>query len=219
MKIKLTLFLFMFVAGMNAQKITKILNKDTSRYLKDGVKYKKLAHRMEIEGVYNGKDLYISNGFGKDGIGYCINGLKVNGNYTSDEINASQFKVDLSVHKFKLGEKVKIIVYYKDSCMIKEPLLMNPSVLKERNPSGNTILVVEGTNYNGSLLVMNPRSGPGYGIKEILVNGIKVENINMDVIELSFFKMKIDYQKKVKIEFKFEKDCDPFIINPEVINY
>ncbi len=207
------------VANMNAQKILKVMYKDTSRYSKNGVMYKRLSHHLLIEGVYNGKDLFIRNGFGKDGIGYCINGLKVNGNYTTDEINASEFKVDLSVHKLKQGEKFTILVYYNDSCMIKEPLLMNQSAIKERDPSGKNELIVEGTNYNASLLIVNPRMGNGYGIKEIMVNGKKVDSIEKDMIELSFFKMKIDYQSKLKIEFKFEKDCDPIIINPEVINY
>jgi hypothetical protein len=219
MRIKLLLSLFTLVASVNAQKITRILGEDSTRYSKNGIWFTKPGHRMIIEGIYNGKDLYMSNSFGPGGIGYCISEVKVNKNITADEVNAEIFRIDLLSHKLKLGESFSITVFYKDSCTIKEPLIMNPSVLKERNPAGKNLLVIEGTNYNTSLIVMNPRSGPGYGIKEILVNGIKVENINMDVIELSFFKMKIDYQKKVKIEFKFEKDCDPFIIIPEVINY
>jgi hypothetical protein len=220
MKILITFVLaFLMLSYSYSQKITKIRYQDTSRFSKNGINYKRLAHRMVVEGVYNGKDLYIKNGFGKDGIGWCINGLKVNGNYTADEINGSEFKVDLSAHKLKKGEKVTITIYYKDSCMIKEPLLMNQSVIKERDTSGKNSLVIEGINYNASLLVVNPRSGKDHGIKEILVNGKKVENINMDVIEISFFKMKIAYEAKLKIEFKFEGDCDPFIINPEVINF
>ena len=174
---------------------------------------------MIIDGVYNGKNLFIKNSFGPGGIGYCINGLKVNGNYTTDEINADQFGVDLSLHKLKQGEKFQMIIFYKDSCSFKEPLLMNPSAAAQRNPSGKSTMMIEGVNYNAKLLVMNPRTANGYGIKEVLVNGIKVEKITMDVFDISFFEMKIPYQAKIKIEFKFENDCDPFIINPEVINY
>jgi hypothetical protein len=219
MKIKLLLMFFVLILSMNAQKITRVMHKDTSRFSKNGIMYKRVSHRMVIEGVYNGKDLFVKNGFGKDGIGYCINGLKVNGNYTTDDINASEFKVDLAAHKLKQGETFTVTIYYKDSCMIKEPLLMNQTAIGERDPSGKNVLVVEGTNYNGNLIVVNPRFGNDYGIKEILVNGIKVESIKSDMIEISFFKMKIAYQAKLRIEFKFENDCDPIIINPEVINY
>ncbi len=219
MRIKPILLVLMLATSLNAQKVTKILHKDTTRYSKNGINYKRLAHRMIIEGVYNGKDLYMSNGFGKDGIGYCVTELKVNGNYTADEINASVFRVDLGVHKLKLGEKFTITMVYKDSCMGSDPLMMNQGVIKERDPSGNNTLIVEGTNYNGNLQVLNPRSGKGYGIKEVTVNGKKVENIAADVFEIPFYKLKIPYQEKIKIEFKYEGDCDPFIINPEVINY
>lgn len=220
MRSKLILVLtVLFSASISAQKITKILHKDTSRFSKNGIMYKRLSHRMVIEGVYNGKDLYINNGFGKEGIGYCISEVKVNRNITTDEVNATVFKIDLSVHKLKAGETFTIILFYKDSCMIKEPLLMNQGAIKQRDPSGNNSLVIEGVNYNASLIVVNPRSGTGYGIKEILVNGKKVEAISSDMIEISFFKMEIPYEKKLKIEFKYENDCDPIIINPEVINY
>jgi len=218
MKNKMTIVAFMLVAGLSAQKITKVMYKDTSRWSKDGVMHKNISHRMVIEGVYNDKDLMIKNSFG--GIGFCINGLKVNGNYTTDEINADIFKIDLSVHKLKKGDKFEIKIFYKDSCRpIKEPILMNPGSIKAEDPSGNNSLIIEGKNFNASMLVVNPRSGKGYGIKEVLVNGKKVNTINSDVFELNFFKMGIPYEEKIKIEFKYENGCDPFIINPEAINY
>ncbi|MDZ4664666.1 MAG: hypothetical protein SGJ15_07300 [Bacteroidota bacterium] len=220
MKEKLVLLILAIAINVNAQKITKIMYKDTSRWSKDGIMHKDLAHRLVIEGVYNGKDLLIKNSFGKNGIGFCISGLKVNGNYTTDEPYADMFKVDLSIHKLKIGDKVEIKVFYNDSCgPIKEPIIMNPGSIKPNDPSGNNVLVVEGKNYNSSLLFVNTRSGKGYGIKEVFVNGKKVEFINSDVVELSFFKLGIPYEAKLKIEFKYENGCDPFILNQEVINW
>ena len=216
----MTMIAFMLVAGLSAQKITKIMYKDTSRWSKDGVMHKDLSHRMVIEGVYNNKDLMIKNPFGKNGIGFCINGLKINDKYTTDEINAETFKIDLSLYKFKKGDKFEIKIFYKDSCgPVKEPLLMNPGSIKADDPSGNNSLIIEGKNFNASIFVVNPRSGKGYGIKEVLVNGKKVDSINSDIFELSFFKLGIPYEEKLKIEFKYENGCDPFVINPEAINY
>jgi len=219
MKLKIIVLALTFVSGLNAQKMTKIFGKDSTRFLRDGKSYKVPGHRMEIEGCYNGKDLYIRNSYGPGDVGFCITGLKVNGNYTTDEINATIFKVDLGQHKMKIGDPVKIVIYYKDSCSVKEPLMMNSSVIKPMNSSKENSLIVEGTNYNASMHVVNSRTKNGFGIKEILVNGRKVESIEKDVIEISFFKMGIPYQDKLKIEFKFENGFDPFIIDPEVINY
>lgn len=175
---------------------------------------------MVVEGVYNNKDVMIKNAFGKTGIGFCINGLKVNGNYTTDEINAEIFKVDLSLHKLKKGERFELKIYYKADCNpIKEPIIMNPGAIKAEDPSGKNSLVIEGKNFNANLLVMNPRSGNGYGIKEVLVNGKKASAINLDVFELNFYKMGIPYEEKLKIEFIYENGCDPFFVNPEAINY
>lgn len=144
MKAIYSILALLFAASMSGQKITKILYKDTARSSIGGVMYKKPAHRMVIEGVYNGKDLFIKNGFGGGGVGWCIIGLKVNGNYTTDEINAQEFKIDLSVHKLKVGETFTIIMVYKDSCNFKEPLLMNQSSIKQRNLSGKNSLIIEG---------------------------------------------------------------------------
>jgi hypothetical protein len=66
MKIKMTILAFMLATILNAQKITKIMYKDTSRWSVDGVMHKGLSHRMVIEGVYNDKDLMIRNSFGKN---------------------------------------------------------------------------------------------------------------------------------------------------------
>jgi hypothetical protein len=220
MKTLITTFALLLATHLSAQKITRFLFQDTSVWSQDGVTHKDLSHHMVVEGVYNNKDVMIRNSFGKSGIGFCLTGLKINGNYTTDEINAEIFKVDLSLHKLKKGEKFEMKIYYKDNCgPIKEPIIMNPGAIKAEDPSGKNSLIIEGKNYNASLLVVNPRSGNGYGIKEVLVNGKPYTNINSDVFELSFFKMGIPYEEKLKIEFKYENGCDPFFVNPEVINY
>ena len=209
----------MLIVSLHAQKLTKIMGLDTTKFSKNGVMYKSPGNRMEIEGVYNGKDLFIKNSFGKSGIGFCITGVKVNGNFTTDEINARMFRINLGLHKLKVNDKIKIIIYYKDSCEQTEPIMMNPAVIKQKNATGNNSMVMEGKNWNESLLVVNPRSGKEYGIKEVLVNEKKVDLINCDVFEVNFYKMGIKYEEKIKIEFKYEDSCEPFVINPDAINY
>jgi hypothetical protein len=57
MKTKMMVLAFILATSLNAQKITKILGQNTSTYSRDGKTYKVPSHRMEIEGIYNGKDL------------------------------------------------------------------------------------------------------------------------------------------------------------------
>jgi hypothetical protein len=215
MKIKMIMMALTLAASVCAQEI-KVENLETKR---DGelVKYRK----MTLQGVYNGKDLFIRNSFGGNGVGFCVSQVNVNKNITTDEINASVFRVDLEMHKLKLNEKFTLEVFYKDKCGVPDGILiLNPGAVKQKDPSGINVLVVEGKSFDQNIMVVNPRNMKGvYGIKEVSVNGIKVENIQSDVFEINFYKMKIPYESKIKIEFKYENDCDPFIINPEVINY
>jgi hypothetical protein len=204
-----------FVASLRAQEMkVEILEMKRDGEL---VKYRK----MTVNGVYNGKDIFIRNSFGGNGVGFCVSQVNVNKNITTDEINASVFNVDLEMHKLKLNEKFTLEVFYKEKCGIPDGvLLLNPGAIKQKDPSGNNVLVVEGKSFDQTLMVVNPRSNKGiYGVKEVNVNGKKVENINKDVFLIDLYKMKIKYEEKIKIEFKYEDDCDPFIINPEVINY
>ncbi|MFN7910485.1 MAG: hypothetical protein ACK5QC_01600 [Bacteroidota bacterium] len=220
MKTKLTILTIIFAGTLCAQKVTKIIHKDTLYRPHNSGIIKELCNKLIIVGIYNSKDLMIKDSFGKNGIGYCVTEVKINGKITSDETSEEIFKINLSDHQFKKGDKFELTILYKDSCgPIKEPLLMNPGSIKADESSGNNSLIIEGKNFNSSLFVVNPRSVKGYGIKEVIVNGKKVSTINSDILEVNFFKLGIPYEEKLKIEFKYENGSDPFIINPEVINY
>ncbi len=129
MKTKITIIALMLVTSLSAQKITKIKGLDSTRHLQNGAIYKSASNRMEIEGVYNGKDLFIKNPFGRGGVGFCVTQVKVNGDVTTDEINAPMFKINLELFKLKPNDKLKILIYYQDSCSRTEPLIMNPGAV------------------------------------------------------------------------------------------
>jgi len=207
----LIVIVFALINSMSAQLdiITEHLQSK-----KTGEWYKK----MTIGATYNGKNLFIQNPFGKNGVGFCVTQVNVNGNITTDEINASIFGIDFKMHKLKSSEKFKLEIFFKDSSDV--PRIMNPGAVIANDPSGNGLLIIEGQNYGGNLLVTNPRSSKGnYGVKEVLVNGKKVEDITSDLFEIPFYKMGIKYEEKLQIEFKYESGCDPFIVNREIINY
>ncbi len=83
-----------------------------------------------LEGNYQGKNLYIQNPFGSNGVGFCVTEVKVNGNITTDETQSSAFEIDLKPHKLNIGEKVTIQIYHKEDC---KPKVLNAEVLKPKS--------------------------------------------------------------------------------------
>jgi len=99
---------------------------------------------LVLTGVYQGKDLYIKNPFGDQGVGFCVYEVYVNGELTSDEINSSAFAIDFSILGIKRGENVDIVLNHKEDC---GPLVLNPEAIKPHSTfeiekievSGNTL--------------------------------------------------------------------------------
>lgn len=89
-----------------------------------------LGDNIVVDGVYQGKNLYVINPFGPEGVGFCVTEVRVNGNVTTDEINSSSFEIDLGVHNLKVGDKVEVILTHKTGC---RPRVINPEVLKPRS--------------------------------------------------------------------------------------
>jgi len=75
--------------------------------------------RMELNGTYQGNDLYIVNPFADNTAEYCVTKVLVNGEVTADTINQSAFKIDLAVHHFKTGDTLKIVILHKSNCLPK----------------------------------------------------------------------------------------------------
>ncbi|WP_010662103.1 hypothetical protein [Marinilabilia salmonicolor] len=87
------------------------------------------AGEIEINGSYQGDNLYVQNPYAESGVGFCVFEVMVNGQTTTDEINSSSFEVDLSVFRFAIGEPVQVVIKYKEGC---EPAVINPEVLAPR---------------------------------------------------------------------------------------
>lgn len=83
-----------------------------------------------LDGVYQGKNIYIQNPFSASGVGFCVQEVRVNGNVTTDEIASSAFEIDLHNFQFKLGDKVEIKIIHKDDC---KPKVLNPEVLNPKS--------------------------------------------------------------------------------------
>lgn len=111
---------------------------------------------ISLDGVYQGKNLYIMNPFASSGVGFCIYEVTVNGQVTTDEINSSAFEIDLSVYQFTVGDKLLVKIKYKENC---QPKVLNPEVLKPKSTFKLTTIKVgrdemlnwSTTNESGSL--------------------------------------------------------------------
>jgi hypothetical protein len=121
---------------------------------------------LVLEGKYQNKNLYVHNGYGKSGVGFCAKEIKVNGQITTDEINSSAFEIDLKAMQLKYGEDVTIEIIHGEGCVPKilniedlkplptfEVLMMNLStdgLLKwnTKNESGTLPYVIEQFKWN-----------------------------------------------------------------------
>jgi hypothetical protein len=98
---------------------------------------------ITLDGIYQGKNLYIMNPFSSTGVGFCVYEVNVNGKVTTDEINSSAFEVDLTLFDFKLGDKVAIIIKHKSNCA---PKVLNPEVLKPKSTFKISLINIDDNN-------------------------------------------------------------------------
>lgn len=96
-------------------------------------------------GVYQGKDLYVTNPFASDGVGFCVFEVRVNGEITTDEWNSSAFAIDLSMYGFKDGNPVEVVIRTKDDCA---PRIINPEAIAPRSTFEVTGMTAEGSVLN-----------------------------------------------------------------------
>ena len=87
------------------------------------------AATLVIEGKYQNKNVYVHNGFGLGGVGFCAKEIRVNGNITTDEINSSAFEIDLKALHLKYGENVTIEIIHNEGCT---PKVLNMEDLKPK---------------------------------------------------------------------------------------
>lgn len=97
------------------------------------------AGEIVLEGIFQGKNIYVMNPFAPSGVGFCVYEVTVNNKVSTDEINSSAFEIDLSVYQFNIGDKVTIVIKHKDNCV---PKVLNPEVLKPKSTFNTTSIQV-----------------------------------------------------------------------------
>lgn len=85
---------------------------------------------LSIEGMYQGKNLYIQNPVDDEGFGFCVTKVTVNGDIMPGGMNVAAFEVNFSDFNLALGESVFIEIISHDGC---KPKILNPEVLLPRS--------------------------------------------------------------------------------------
>jgi hypothetical protein len=85
---------------------------------------------IQIDGSYQGKNLYVQNPFAGSGVGFCTIEVLVNDIKSTDEIQSSAYEIDFANFKLNIGDKVVVRLKHKDDC---KPKILNPEVLKPKS--------------------------------------------------------------------------------------
>lgn len=143
-----------------------------------------MAGNILLEGRYQQRNIFVINATSKDGVGFCVYEVTVNGLVTSDEINSQAFEIDLSIYSFKTGDPVTIAIKHKDGCI---PKVLNPGALEpspsfvctkiECNQSG--VLAWETTSEMGKIpyLIQQFKWNKWVNVGEVIGNGTGAKNI------------------------------------------
>jgi hypothetical protein len=99
------------------------------------ISFTAVAGEIELNGIYQGENLYVKNPYAETGVGFCVFEVMVNGMTTTDEINSNAFEVDVTVYRFRIGDPLQVTIRYKDGC---QPSVVNPEVVAPK-ASFNTI--------------------------------------------------------------------------------
>lgn len=91
------------------------------------------AQKIELEGTYQGKNIYVQNPYDNDGKGFCTKKVLVNGKEILVS-NTSTYEIKLDSIGFKQDDTIKIEIFHKVDC--------KPKVITQNyTPKGNFDLV------------------------------------------------------------------------------
>ncbi|MFO8000137.1 MAG: hypothetical protein R6U46_02765 [Marinilabilia sp.] len=99
-----------------------------------------VAGEIELNGTYQGENIYVKNPYAESGVGFCVYEVMVNGMTTTDEINSNAFEIDLTAYRFAIGDPVQVTIKYKEGC---EPTVVNPEVISPETTFETVDIFVE----------------------------------------------------------------------------
>lgn len=88
------------------------------------------AADLTLEGVFQGKSLYVQNPEMGDGFGYCVKKVSVNGSAAPANLSSGAFEIDFVWFSLNPGDAVTIHIEYQEGF---KPTVLNPEVLLPRS--------------------------------------------------------------------------------------
>lgn len=85
---------------------------------------------LSVNGVYQGKNLYVQNPMDDEGFGFCATKVTVNGDILPGGTSMQAFEIDFSQFNIEIGDPVFIVIEHNDGC---KPKILNPEVLLPRS--------------------------------------------------------------------------------------
>jgi hypothetical protein len=183
------------------------------------------SEEIVLKGVYQGKNLYVMNPFAASGVGFCVFEVTVNGQVTTDEINSSAFEIDLTIFQFKKGDKLVVVIKYKDGCT---PKIINPEVIKPQSTFEVTTLKIidkdskltwTTTGESGSLTFVVEQFRWNKWVKVGQVEGVGTASANTYSVDVNLhsgynrFRIKqVDYTRKPR----YSKELKQRSMQPEI---
>ena len=112
------------------------------------------AAKLSLEGVYQGKNIFIQNPNDASGFGFCISKIYVNGDLMPITLNSSTLTINLKALKMSVGEPVFLVIHHNDDCI---PKIINSEALLPRS----TFLLSSITVNNSTELVWSTTGESG----------------------------------------------------------
>lgn len=79
-------------------------------------------------------------------------------------------------------------------------------------------IVLKGNYYGFNLHVLNPSSGNGFCVTQVLINNIpSLDEINSNAFEIDFSLLKLKIGEAVTVVIKHKNGCKPEVINPKAL--
>ncbi len=78
-----------------------------------------------LEGIYQGKNIFVQNPVKDSGAGFCVDSVSVNGVVQKEKIQSSAFEIDFPSFKLKPGDTMEVVLYHSGNC---KPKVLNPHV-------------------------------------------------------------------------------------------
>jgi len=86
--------------------------------------------KMEIKGLYEHRNLFVSNPILANGKRCITKAPELNGIPTAKVTDGNAFEIKLSEYELELGEVIQLVIWHSPEC---KPVLINPEVIDPAN--------------------------------------------------------------------------------------